>query len=266
MAAETLPIARNVLHGQRRGLLGWSIALAAVSVLYTSFYPSMGSGQDLQAMLDSMPEGLVDALGYDTVGTAAGYVQSTVFGILGPVLLLVFGIATGARLVAGQEEDGTLELEFTAPVSRRQVYLQRLAALWADLVLLVAVVTFVTGGLARLLDMDVSVAALAAVTVPLLLLVVGFGTLALAVGAATGRRGVAIGTAAALAVLSYVLNAVGPSAGVQWMATVSPFGWYLGNDPMLEGLDVTGVVALAVVPVVAAVAGLAAFERRDLMV
>lgn len=266
MAADTLPIARNVLHGQRRNLLGWAIALAGVSIVYTGFYPSMGDGQDLQALLDSMPEGFVDALGYDAVGTAAGYVQSTVFGILGPVLLLVFGIATGARLVAGQEEDGTLELEFTAPVSRREVYLQRLVALWTDLVLLVGVVTLVTGGLARLLDMDVSVSALLAVALPLLLLVLGFGTLALAVGAATGRRGTAIGVAAALAVLAYMFNAIGPQAGFDWMTTVSPFGWYLGNDPMLEGLDVAGVVALAALPVVAGLAGLAAFERRDLMV
>lgn len=265
MDAEPLAITRSVLHGQRRGLLGWGIALAGVSLLYTGFYPSMGGGEDLQALLDSMPEGFVEALGYDAVGTAAGYVQSTVFGILGPVLLLVFGIATGARLVAGQEEDGTLELEFAAPVSRRQVYLQRLAALWIDLVVLVVVVAVATGLLSAVLDMEVSVQALFAVTLPLLLLVVGFATLALATGAATGRRGLAIGVAAGLAVLAYVFNAIGPSAGVEWMSTVSPFGWYLADDPMLEGLDVGGVPALAVVPVVAATAGLVAFERRDLM-
>lgn len=265
MDAEPLAITRNVLTGQRRGLLGWGIALAAVSLLYTGFYPSMGGGEDLQALLDSMPEGFVEALGYDAIGTAAGYVQSTVFGILGPVLLLVFGIATGARLIAGQEEDGTLELEFAAPVSRRQVYLQRLAALWGGLVLLVVVVTAVTGLLATVLDMEVSTRALLAVGLPLLLLVLGFATVALAAGATTGRRGLAIGVAAGLAVLAYAFNAIGPSAGIEWMSTVSPFGWYLGNDPMLEGLDVGGVAALALVPVVAATAGLLAFERRDLM-
>lgn len=265
MAADTLPVIRNVMHGQRRALLGWGMALSAVSIIYTSFYPSMGGGEEMQALLDSMPAGFVEALGYDAVGTPAGYVQSTVYGILGPILLLVFGIAAGARLVAGQEEDGTLELEFTSPVSRRQVYAERLAVLWANLLILVVVMTAVTGLLALSMDMDVAVGALAAVALPLLLLAGGFATLAFAVGAATGRRGLALGVAAGLAVVSYMLNAIGPGAGIDWMSTVSPFGWYLADDPMLEGLDVGGVLALAVVPVVAATAGLVAFERRDLM-
>lgn len=266
MAADTLPIVRSVLHGQRRVLIGWSIAMAAVSLMYTSFYPSMGGGQEMQALLDSMPEGFVQALGYDSIGTPAGYVQSTVYGILGPVLLLVFAISNGAKLVAGQEEDGTLELEFTAPVSRRTVLLERLAALWADVVLLVVVMTTVTWLITLPLDMEIAVGSLLAGSLPLLLLTGGFGTLALAVGAATGRRGIALGIAAGLAVVAYMLNAIGPGAQVEWMSAVSPFGWYLGGDPLLEGLDLAGVAKLAAIPVVATIGGWWAIERRDLMV
>ena len=265
MATERLPIVRNVMHGQRRALLGWGGAVAAVSVMYTSFYPSMGGGEEMQALLDSMPEGFVEALGYDVVGTAAGYVQSTVYGILGPILLLVFGIATGARLVAGQEEDGTLELEFTAPVSRAQVYAERLGVVWADLLLLVAVMTGITWLITLALDMDVPVGSLVAVALPLLLLAGGFATLAFTIGAASGRRGLAIGVTAGLAVVAYMLNAIGPSAHVEWMSAVSPFGWYIGGDPMLAGPDVAGLVQLAVVPVAAAVAGWVGFRQRDLM-
>ena len=266
MAADRLPIARNVMHGQRRALLGWGVAVAGVSVMYTSFYPSMGGGQEMQALLESMPAGFVEALGYDTVGTAAGYVQSTVYGILGPVLLLVFGIATGARLVAGQEEDGTLELEFTAPVARARVYAERLGALWANLVVLVVVMTGITWLVTRALDMDVSVASLVAVGLPLLLLSGGFATLAFTIGAATGRRGLAIGITAGLAVVAYMLNAIGPAAQIDWMSATSPFGWHIGGDPMLEGLDVAGLARLAIVPLAAAAAGWVGFGGRDLMV
>lgn len=265
MAAETLPVTRGVLHTQRRSLLLWGIALAAVSAMYTSFYPSMGGGAEMEALIASMPEGLVQALGYDAIGTPGGYLQSTVFGILGPVLLLVFAIGTGARLVAGQEEDGTLELELTAPVARRQVFGERLLALVIDVTVLTVVVGGVTWLLAAAIGMDVAADLLLAGVVGLWLLVLGFGILALAVGAATGRRVVALGVAAGLAVLAYMLNAIGPGVDVGWMTAVSPFGWYLGGDPLIEGVDPGQLALQAAVPVVAAVAGWWAIDRRDLM-
>lgn len=262
----TLPVLRSVLETQRRSLLLWTVAMAAVAAIYTSFYPSMGGGVEWESMIDQMPEGLVEALGYDTIGSAAGYLQSTVFGVLGPVLLLVFAIMHGARLIAGQEEDGTLELELAAPVSRRQVYTERLIALWLDVAVLVAVLTAVTWLLSQALGMDVSVGAVGAGAVGLFLLTLGFATLAIAIGAATGRRGRAVSIAAGLAVLAYMANAIGPAADLDWMETISPFGWYLGGDPLLDGLDIGGLILLAAVPVIAGVAGWWMIDRRDLMV
>jgi hypothetical protein len=77
---------------------------------------------------------------------------------------------------------------------------------------------------------------------------------------------VALGVAAALAVAAFMLNAIGPAADVAWMTTVSPMSWYIGNDPVIDGFDVGGLVRLAVVPVLAALAGWWAIDHRDLMV
>lgn len=268
MAADAvpLPVLRGVLQTQRRSLALWSIAVAAVSAVYVSFYPAMGGGEEMQALIDNMPEGLVTALGYDQIGTAGGYLSSTVYGILGPVLLLVFAIGTGARLVAGQEEDSTLELELASPVARRQVFTERLVALWADVVALTLVLTVVVLALVPVLDMDVTVGRILAGSTGLGLLVAGMGTLSFAVGAATGRRGAALGTAAAVAVASFMLDAIGPTVELGWMTAISPFSWYLGDNPLVEGWDAAGLAKLALVPVVAAAGGWRYFDRRDLLV
>lgn len=264
MAADVLPVASGIWRDQRRALVLWGVALAAVSAMYIAFWPSMRGG-DIQSLVDAMPEGLVTAMGYDRIGTAAGYLTSTVYGLLAPALLLVFGIGTGARLLAGQEEDGTLELEVTAPVSRRRVYGERLVALVVDVVVLVASVTVVTLALVAALDMAVSTANLLAGSSALLLLVLAHAAIAFAVGAATGRRALALGTAAGVAVVGFMLDAIGPAVEIPWMTAVSPFAWMLGPDPLANGFDL-GVLRLAVLAVVAVVAGLAAFDRRDLMV
>jgi ABC-2 type transport system permease protein len=253
----------DVLRDRRRSLVGWAIALAVVSTIYVSFYPLVGEEQMLD-MADMIPEDIAAVLGYDQLGDAAGYLTATVFGLLGPALLLVFAIGAGARLLAGHEEDGTLELELTHPVARRTVYVERLAGLWLS----AAILATVTGAVSWLwvvgLDMEVSTVGILAGTVGLLLLVVAFGTIAFAVGAATGRRAVGLAAGAGLAVAAYMIDAIGPLVGADWVTTFSPWSWYLGNDPIAEGFDPLGLGLLVALIVVAAVAGAARMERRDL--
>jgi ABC-2 type transport system permease protein len=260
-----MTIVRDVVRSSRRSLIGWGIALAAVTSLYTSLYPTIGS-VDFEAMIDAFPEALVEALDYDQIATAAGYITSTVYALLGTVLLSVFGIGLGARLIAGREEDGTLELEYTAPVPRRRVYLERLAALWIELSLLALWVSLVVYFWVLVLSLEVEVVNLVAVTAGMLLFLGGLGTLALAVGAITGRRAIALGVAAGLAVAAYMLNAIGPTVDAPWMEMISPFAWFVGDQPLANGFDWAGLGLLALIPLFAGPVGLWVFQRRDLMV
>jgi ABC-2 type transport system permease protein len=262
---DVAPVTGWVMAGRRRSLILWGIAMAAVAALYTAMYPAMG-GAEMARMTEELPEGMVKAFGYEEIGTAAGYIGSTVYGLLGPVLLLVFGVGLGARLVAGDEESGRLELELTGPVSRRSVYLERLAALWISVAVLTLVVAAATGLLALLLGMDLPAGHLAAATVGLLLLTLLHATVAYAVGTTTGRRAAALGAASALAVAAFMLDALGPATGADWMTAISPLSWYRDPNPLVHGSDPSGLLLLGLVTAIVAVAGLARFRSRDLMV
>jgi ABC-2 type transport system permease protein len=264
-SSSNLVVLAGVMRGQARGLILWALALGAVSAMYISFYPSFGDDQ-MDQMIADMPEDLVIALGYDRIGSAAGWVTTTVYGLVAPILLLVFAVAGGSRLIAGAEEEGTLELELTSAVVRRQVLGERILALWLSVLALVVVIALVSYGLVQALDMDVGISGILAGTLGLYLLVTGLGTVALAAGAITGRRAIALGAGAGLAVLAFVFDALGPVVEAGWMTAISPFSWYLENDPLATGFDVRGLILLAIVPIVFAAAGLLAFDRRDLMV
>jgi ABC-2 type transport system permease protein len=265
MTARGGTVLAAALRSNRRSLLLWALAVAAVTALYTAFYPSVGGGQ-MDAMLESMPSEFITAMGFDSMATAAGYVTSTVYALLGAVLTLVCAIGLGARLVAGQEEDGMLELELTAPVSRRRIYTERLAALWLTVLVLVLALSASLGVLSAALELGLSATNVAAASAGLLLFGGALGTVAFAVGAATGRRGIALGTAAAVAVAAYLLSYLSPIAEAPWMERISPFHWYIGAEPLATGVDWSGLGLLAALAVLAAVGGAAAFERRDLMV
>jgi ABC-2 family transporter protein len=81
---------------------------------------------------------LYQALGYDN--SPAGYLQGTLFALLGP-LLLVMAVAAGARAIVGDEEEaGTLELLLAHPVSRTRLLTERFGVLAAAVALLGLVV------------------------------------------------------------------------------------------------------------------------------
>jgi ABC-2 type transport system permease protein len=263
--ADTFAVLSGVLQDQRRSLGLWGLALTAVTLIYVSFYPAVG-GDELASMVDALPEGLAAAMGYDQLGSAGGYLTSTVYGLLGPALLLVFGIGRGARIVAGLEEEGGLELELTAPVSRRQVVTERMLVLLVSLVTLVGVVVVVTLGLRAVIDLeDVTVGGILATSLGLLLLCAAFASVTYATGAATGRRAVALAVGAGLAVASYVADAIGSIVeSASWLTDVSPWSWYLAGDPMTAGIDPVGYSLLLAVTVAAAAVAVVAFDRRDL--
>ncbi len=264
MRAEGVPSTARVWADHRRGLLGWGLALAGITVMYLAFWPMMGD--EMQAAIDGMPEALIRALGYDDIGTGAGYLEAVIYGLLGPVLLLVYGIGLGGRVIAGQEEDGTLELDLAAPVARGRLYWERLAGVWALLTTLVAITTLAVVASNWLFDLEVPGANVLAASLALWLLVGGFATIALAIGAATGRRGAGVAGAAGLATLAYVFRSIGDGAGLDVVAAVSPFAWMLAGDPLVHGLDALGAVKLVLLSVVAAPLGAWRFGRRDLTV
>lgn len=261
---RALAITGWVLRERRRSLALWALALMAVCAMYLAFYPSMAN-QDMEAIIAGLPEGLAEAMGWDAIATGAGYLESTVYALLGPALLLVFGIAAGAGLIAGEEEAGTLELETTAPVGRRHLLLQRFAALALGLLLLCSALAATALVLAPALDMGIAAGGIVAASVGLYLLALAMATIAFAVGAASGSRGAALGVAAAASVLAYVANALAPMVeGAAWLETISPFAWYLAREPLVRGFDAAGALALAALTLVALGLGLVGFERRDL--
>ncbi len=117
---------RKTVRDNRRALIGWMVGLAAVMSMYLSFY---GRYRDLQeAKAASIPEGLRKVIGFEDIISGVGYLQATVFGLIGPLLLIMSAAIFGTRGVAGPEEAGVLDLYLANPISRRRFVLGRFPA------------------------------------------------------------------------------------------------------------------------------------------
>ncbi|MGZ4149708.1 MAG: ABC transporter permease subunit [Actinomycetota bacterium] len=257
--------AAKAIDDQRRPLIGWSIAIAAVTIMYTSFYPSIkSSAADLQAYVDKLPEAFKNIIG-ENYSSPTGYLRGEVFSSLGLLLLLIFAIGAGARAIAGEEENRTLDLLLSTPLRRAQILRDKAAVAATVVLALVAVLFVLLWAVGRPFDLVVPAADLAAACFLLALIALAFGGIALAVGAATGRRVLANSVAGGYAVVSLIVNALAPSVKVlEPLRSLSPFRWYLDPDPLVGGLHVANVAVLGGIAIVCYAIALVAFERRDL--
>ncbi|MEN3306683.1 MAG: beta-exotoxin transport system permease protein [Micromonosporaceae bacterium] len=255
----------KALRDARRGLLGWAVGVGAVALMYAAFYPSISKPAFAQA-LENYPESLKRAFNLQDITSPAGYLGSYVFGLLVPVLLVVFTVITGSRAIAGDEESGVLDLILAHPVSRTRLLLSRLGALAVEVVLICAVVYLLLVAIAGPAKLaSIGAGHLAAASAQLALFGLVFATLATAVGAATGKRAAAVAVTAVVAVAGYFANNLAPQvAGLHWAQKLSPFYWYTAGQPLRHGLQLGWCALLLGVSALLTAAAVTALARRDL--
>ena len=264
-ATAPLPIFRRWLIDGWRGLIGWALGCAAVVGLYLPLYPAMRS-PELLSLLDSLPPELVRTLGYDDITTGSGYVQATFFGLIGFVLIAIAATGWGAAAIGGAEESGRLELVLSHAVGRARYTLESALALLVKLIALGAVVWGLIWVLDEPAELDLDAAGLLAVTLAWMGIGALCATVALAVGALSGRRLWSIGAGAAVAVAGYVLQAVANnSEELDRLRMLSPYEWAYGANPLAAGFDGGGLALLWGGSALFTLVAVIALSRRDVL-
>lgn len=257
----------KALWDQRRSIAGFSIGIVAIGVLYALFHPMVNT-PEMEEVMRAFPSGLLEALGMTDITSPAGYLGSTTYGILGPILTIIFATLLGTRAIAGDEEAGRLDVLLAHPIERGRFLIERAAAM---VVALAIAGTMLFSGMALAAGpaeyTEIGLANLAGATIHLVLLGLFFGALALSVGAVTGRRSWAASVVAVVAVASYFANTLGPAVDwLAWTRDISPFRYYSGGVPLRNGLQLVDALVLLAAAAVLIVVGVIGLRRRDIAV
>ncbi|CAN5626533.1 ABC transporter permease [soil metagenome] len=254
----------KTLWDTRRALLGWIVGIVAIGVLYAAWYPLIRTPAFSEYMETFAPD-LMEALGFDDITTPAGYLGSTTFGILGPIIVIIFATWLGIRSVAGDEDSGRLDVLLSHPVSRWRLIIERFGSLVVAVLVACAalfVALLAIAGPAELVGLGPN--ELLAASTHLAALGIFFGALAFAIGAATASRASEAGVVAVVAIVSYFGNTMAsqiPEIGI--LRDLSPFHYYSGGRPLVHGFQAVDLGVLAVGAVILVGIGGAAFSRRD---
>jgi len=235
------------------------LGLMAVAAITGALFPAFGESL---GKVD-LPEGVGDLLGGGDFASIQGWLDTEIASVYGPLVVAGSAIAAAAATIAGEEERRILALVLAYPVARTRLLLAKGAAIallvaglgvacWLGLLLSVAL----AGG-------GIGAGKLAALALHLAFLGLAFGALALALGGVTGRRAVAAGGSAAVAVAMYLVNGLAPVVA-DWLQYLTLFHYYEGGEPLRNGVDAGHLVVLAAVTAVLLAVAAAGFRDRDL--
>ena len=211
------------------------------------------------------PETILAMIGYADLGTIEGWYQTEIFSMTVPVGFLVVTGIVGAKALAGEEADRTMGLLVANPVRRSRVVGEKGLAM-AGIAVLLGALTWVGTMLGTLMaGLSISPVGVAAACVQAVLLSLVFGMLSLAISAGTGLTRLATFGMAGIALLLYVVDAFFPlSEALAGFARWSPFHYYLGGDPLNNGMHWGHAGILASLATALFAASIVLFERRDL--
>lgn len=253
---------RQALADSRRGLLGWAGGLGAYVLLLLAFYPSIRNDPAVNEIMKSLPGALRTLFGSDLT-TPAGYVGGRLYSLM-PILLSVYAGLTGAALIAGDEERGLLEGPLSQPVSRTGLLLGRTLALFTLLLALGAALFLSTWIFGQLFQAPLPAGRLLVTTALHTLGAWVFGALALAIGAATGRPGVAAAVGAGAGILLVALHTLSSQVpALHGLAHVNPWTVALGGSPLTHPVGGTALVGCVLAGTVLVLLAVPVFKCRD---
>jgi ABC-2 type transport system permease protein len=238
-----------------------ALGMAAVIVMVGALFPAVG---DSIGKLD-LPEGVADLLGGADYGTIEGWMRSEIGAVYGPLVIGATAIVGAVGATAGEEEAGILGLVLAHPIARARLVLAKAAAVGVEVAAVAAATLLGLLAGVAIAGGGVPVGHLAALALHLAFFGFALGAIALAVAAATGRKGPASGTAAAVAILGFLVNGFAPLVGgLEWLKYFSLFYYYEGHDPIGAGVDLGDLAVLAAVALGGTAAAAVAIDRRDL--
>ncbi len=244
-------------------LLVTGAAMFYMGILIGPLYNLMDEA--LLSMADAFPEVILALFGGGDMSTPEGFYQIELFGMMAPIAVMVSTVTIGARSLAGEEERRTMGLLLANPIKRSTIVLEKTAAIVIH-ASVVGLATFagIAGG-SLLGGLDISLSNIAATSLLVTLVGLAFGALALALSAGSGRVRLAIYGTVGMALVTYVINALLPfSDALAGYAKWSPFYYYLGSDPLMNGMHWGHAGVLIGLTTGLVVSAVALFDRRDL--
>lgn len=249
-----------------RSYLVWTLGLLAMVGIQLSVYPTVrSSAAGLSTFIDNYPEALKQIFRMEDYTSGPGFLSTELFSMMLPLIFISIGASWGANASAQEEERRTADILFTLPISRVKILSIKIttAIIFQILLALVTVVSLVIG--IRFVHLSLGTSKIIGGALTGALLGILFNSVATLLGAAWGKRSIAIGGAIGMAIAGFLFYSLAPLVDTfERITPINPFQWTLGSRPLFDGIDFGYSAISLLVSLALYGASLFVLKRRDI--
>ena len=257
---------RQTIEQNRGKITGWSIGLALYGIMMAALYPTIQEIEGLQELIESYPQEMLAFLGNITeIATPSGYL-GTYYFLYMTMIIGILTIGMGAGLIAGDEEEGTLDLILAHPVSRAGLFWGRYIGfvITTIIVLFVSWLSWVIPS--GYVEMELTWIEFLRPFLSLFAQLMLFGTLALFLSMVLPASRTAGMLSGALLVGNFLIDGLSNiNEDLESIVKFTPLHYYQSGDA-IAGLNWTWLAGLFAAIAALTVAAWLIFERRDIRV
>lgn len=249
-----------------KSFLSWAAVLIVMNSIELSVYPTMAkSGDSMKTFLESFPDFFKKMFRMEDYFTGPGFLNTELFSLIIPMVMIGVGLAWGASATAEDEERGTADLLFTLPITRSKFLWSRLLAMTSALALL-AIINFINLFIgAKFVDMQLNASNLAAGSLGCFLIGMLFASFGALFGAVSGKRGASLGIGAGIAILFYVFYTITSIVTkFDFIKPINPFQWLIDANQLMVGFNWSTNLKFLSLSAIAVISASWIINRRDI--
>ena len=257
------------LRDMKNNLIYWTIGITIlgfyISYAYSSFAEDIDTWNELLA---NFPEELMYFFGGSEsmdMSTFAGFLNLEIFGLMGPIMLIIVGINSGTHIVAGELNNKTLEMVMSTSIGKNKYLFQQILVMVTRIVIISIILWSNFFIFANLFNLELNLKNLTSIVFHLTLLSLSIASFSLLIGSITGNKSTTLGLSAGIAVLSYFINSISPMIkSIENIKYLSIFYYYKHSEPLINGVNLESVSVMLFISLLFIILSFVAFKYKDL--
>lgn len=264
-----IALIKKIIDINKIKLLIYVSIAALFNWMFVAFFPSVHEeAEKLEDAFSAYPEEMLKALNIemtDMFSSLEAFMRVENFSFLWPIIAIILLATLGGAAIAGEVEDGTIEVLLAQPLSRAKVFFSKYIGGLIILLLFTIGSIFSVIPLAMLHNVDFQLESYGVVAVLCFLFGFAIYSLSIMLSSFFSSKGKAASLAAGTVLVMYALNILSTfKESVSDIKYLSFFHYYDFSSALIEhSIETLSVVVFVLFGVVCGIIGLLNFLKRD---
>jgi ABC-2 type transport system permease protein len=255
----------------KRRLLFINIIICALLIwLFVIFFPHMyEQSETLSEAFENYPDAFLQAFNVDVSQlflSLEAFLAAEHFSLMWPIILIVFIISLGGSAIAGEVDDGTIEILLAQPLSRTKIYFSKYIAGLVILVAFIVISNFSVVPFALVHKVDFDIGKYVLISILGFFFAFGIYSFSMMLSAIFSSKGKVSAVLAGTILGMYAINLLSTfKESVENLRYLSYFYYFDTNNALIEGhINVLSFIIFILTGVIFILIGLIAFKKRDI--